>query len=284
MKTASVLGSLLLCVSGASGSAQSNEDDVPPLITSSSPTFTSSAESVEKFLSQEGFDDGMEVQGLGSATSTDIQKLRAEINAATPIGSVANGGPERYDVILQPGHYGRTKGSTGTGGKLISEQRLSAFVVSRAAEILRKSGKKVLIVSADNFRRDDPATSVYDGLSTRVFVSFHADGSVKPCATGPSLAYSSNSSTYAMHALGWGLARALGYRYSEFRKDNFTGNSAHYYMFREVRASDMAGLLEMGELTCPSTEQALIANAKAIAANSAHAINFVLDVPFRPIS
>lgn len=271
---------LASCIFSSCLSAQA-DDESHPLISKSSGEFQESARNVEQFLSSKDFDDNMRVRGLGATSNVDIKKFVENINRATPINGVQTGSADKYDVILQPGHYGRSTGRTGTGGRFVSEQHLAAYVASRTAEVLRKSGKKVLIVSADQYRKDDPGTPSYDGLSARIFISFHADGSTKPCTTGPSLAYSSNSSTYAMHAVGWGLARALGYEYGEFRRDGFTADSANYYMFNRVRASDLAGLLEMGELTCPKTEQALIANATAIAENTAHALNFVLDVPYQ---
>lgn len=58
-----------------------------------------------------------------------------------------------------------------------------------------------------------------------------------------------------MHAIGWGLSRALGYKYQEFRKDDFTVNAAHYYMYSKVDAPVMKGLLEVGETTCLPMEQ-----------------------------
>lgn len=278
-------GPVAVALAGSAlASAQSVEQDVHPDVPTSSQQFTKSGDRVESFLARRGFDDALLGPSLGSASSEDLPRRRQAIIAATPIAGVALGTSERYDVILQPGHYGRRSGVTGTGGRLVSEQQLTAFVTAGVADRLRRFGKKVLVVGADDFRRDDPVTPGYEGLSAKVFISFHADGSVKPCSTGPSLAYAQDSSTYAMHAIGWGLGRALGYDYADFRRDGFTTDAKNYYMFKRVRASELAGLLELGELTCPKSEEVLVRNASAVAANVAHALNFVLDTPYSPPS
>ena len=78
-----------------------------------------------------------------------------------------------------------------------------------------------------------------------------------------------------MHAIGFGLARAYGYDYGDFRKDNFTVDEHHYYMFDKVSAPVLTGLLEVGELTCEASEQKLIGSANAISNNVASAIVYI---------
>lgn len=283
-----ILASATLLAIAFGASAQRAPDAAPtaraehPDVARSSTEFQSAADPVSRFLESNGLLSQLQGAPLGSTSTSGLAQRRTAIKAASPIPGIAAGDAAIiYDVILQPGHYGRTSGRTGTSGKLVSEQELTAFVARRAADQLRGAGLKVLVVSADGYRKDDPATPAYDGLRSRVFLAVHADGSERPCTTGPSLAYARRSSTYAMHALGWGLARALGYDYDDFRKDGFTAASAQYYMFNRVRASEMSGLLELGELTCPASETALVGNANAVAANMAHAVQFVLTVPFR---
>ncbi|WP_229425333.1 MULTISPECIES: N-acetylmuramoyl-L-alanine amidase [unclassified Massilia] len=155
----------------------------------------------------------------------------------------------------------------GTSGKLVGEQQLAAYLVRRIAETLAQQGKlKVLTLSADEYAPK---------LKGKLFLAIHADGSEKPCSTGPSLSYQKNNSTLAMHAVGWALSQALGYQYDQFRKDGFTADAAHYYMFGHVDAPVMKGLLEVGELTCAEMEQRLVAGADAIASNVAKALMFV---------
>jgi hypothetical protein len=132
---------------------------------------------------------------------------------------------------------------------------------------LRTTGLKVLVVPAD--------PKVQGVLTARVFLAVHADGSTTPCSGKPSLGYSANSSPLAMHAVGWALSQALGYSYRDFHHDNFTANEASYYMFRQVRATSLSGILEIGELTCDKEEKMLITSADEISANVSRALVFV---------
>lgn len=171
-----------------------------------------------------------------------------------------------YDVILQPGHYGRKTGAIGTSGQRVLERALVAYITAGVARNLKDRHLSVLVISADNYTNN---------LRGKVFLAIHADGSTTPCSTGPSLAYGSHTSPYAMHAIGWALGSALGYTYENFKKDNFTANEAHYYMFNKLEAPTMKGLLEVGELTCPKMEDRLIEASNAMAGNIALALSFI---------
>lgn len=62
----------------------------------------------------------------------------------------------KYDVILQPGHYGRTKetgGNLGTGGAVVSEQKLAAYIVAQTSEYLKAEKVNVLVVPADDLEK-----------------------------------------------------------------------------------------------------------------------------------
>lgn len=249
-----------------------------PVVTQNSDAFTQSADSALQQLAARGFDQGLATPELGSLSTEQLSALAATIRLETPIPNVTRG--ERgvmYDVILQPGHYRRTTGLVGTSGALVSERALMGYIVGRVAADLRGRGLNVLVVSADQYLRDDRTTPAFDGLKARVFLSIHADGSVQPCATGPSLAYHGDNSMLAMHAIGFALSTALGYDYADFRRDNFTVNSANYYMFRRVEAPTLTGLLEIGELTCPATERDLVASSDKIATNVARALSFIVE-------
>jgi N-acetylmuramoyl-L-alanine amidase len=255
------------------------QEDEHPRVTTNSEAFVSSYDESLKRLMDDDFEGGLESPELGAVTPQEFQALLQAVKNGAQITGVNRGEPNTiYDVILQPGHYNRKTGAVGTSGKLVSEQNLVAYITGSVAATLRASHSlKVLVVSADEYIRDDPKTSEFDGLQSKIFLAIHADGSNPQCKTGPSLAYYSSNSTLAMHAIGWGLGQALGYRYEEFRKDGFTVNAARYYMFSKVRAPVMTGLLEVGELTCPPIEERLVSSANRIAANIAKAIAFVLD-------
>lgn len=217
-----------------------------------------------------GFQDGLASGSLGASSAEDykvaLQKVLKEWNS---LANEPGDAKIKYDVILQAGHYKRAKGNTGASGKEVSEQQLAAYLVKGVSDILKKDKKlKILVLSADEYN---------PGLKSRIFLAVHADGSVKQCSTGPSLSYQKSSSTLAMHAIGWGLSQALGYKYEQFRKDGFTVDAAHYYMYSKVDAPVMKGLLEVGEITCATMEERLIVGADGIASNVARAITFVLD-------
>lgn len=241
-------------------------------LSQSSAEYQSSFDSSVKELRAKGFADGLQSPSLGAITSVEGQERLSRILADKPIEGVEVGNASIfYDVILQPGHYLRKTGATGTSGALVTERALVAYIAARIATDLRANGVNVLVISADNFLKSSP------GLRSKIFLAVHADGSERPCApgSGPSLAYEAKSSPFAMHAIGWGLSQALGYNYSDFRRDNYTPNEAHYYAFSYVKTDAMKGLLEIGELTCPKMEELLI-SSDAIGTNVARGLRFVI--------
>jgi N-acetylmuramoyl-L-alanine amidase len=256
------------------------QDDEHPQISASSQQFAQSAQSSFEKLRSAGFANGLETPALGALPSKEFELLVSAIQSEAPISGVGIGTRGiKYDVILQSGHYGRPPGPVGTSGHLVSERALVAYITNVTADELRREGNSVLVLSADHYLRPTPGHAGFDGLKAKVFIAIHADGSVKPCSTGPSLGYQSNSSLLAMHAVGWSLASALGYRYSDFNHDNFTANEAQYYMFRQVQADRLTGLLEVGELTCPNSERDLISSSKLVGRNIARALTFIVQTP-----
>lgn len=256
----------LLVMLGMTQAAE-NEETHP---TRNSDEFDKTASVDLNELIKGGFQDGLISRSLGAASTDDYKvALGSILKEWNSLANELGDSNELYDVILQAGHYRRYKGNTGASGNDVTEQQLAAYIVKRISDILNKSGKmKVLVLSADEYNAN---------LRSRVFLAVHADGSEKKCTTGPSLSYQKNSSTLAMHAIGWGLSQALGYKYEQFRKDGFTVDAAHYYMYSKVDAPVMKGLLEVGEITCQEMESRLVLGADGIATNVARAITFVLD-------
>jgi hypothetical protein len=254
-------------------------DPEHPRIQTSSQEFVQGTVAALKVIQTSNFEEGVETPGLEASSNQDFQRLIDEINAKSPIAGVGRGdGSTNYDVILQPGHYLRTSGRTGTHGKFVSEQGLVAYITNIVASILRRTGESVLVVPADNYLHPTRFGADFNGLHSRVFLAIHADGSDQPCTTGPSLGYQKPATAIAMNFVALGLADALGYKYDDFRK-NFTANEADYYMFRQVRAARLMGLLEVGELTCEKSERALITSSHAVGANVARAVDFILRTP-----
>lgn len=200
----------------------------------------------------------------------------ADVKSNVTMPNLARGDiSKKYNIVLQPGHYLRKAGRLGTSGKIVSEQQLTAFITANIATNLIDGDKdkklQVLVISADDYDRP---------LNTDIFLSIHADGSEKPCTTGPSLGYGEGSSLLGMHALAFALATSLGQTYEDFQKDNFTTNLSGYYAFKAMKLSPkgFAGVLEVGELTCPDREKILIANSLLIAKNVSVALRSSVDI------
>lgn len=258
---------LLAMLFAFSGCAFAQEESHP---SGNSEQFDTSKQETLKSLENEHFMDFLASPSFGAVASDDYAKALNTIKSTWSTLSTSAGDPNIvYDVILQAGHYQRVKGLLGTSGKDVTEQQLVAYLVRKIQQELTKSGQmNVLTLSADKYSH---------GLKAKIFLAIHADGSTVQCKTGPSLSYQTDSSTLAMHAIGWGLTQAVGYKYGEFKKDGFTANAANYYMFSQVNAPLMKGILEVGELTCPEIEERLVVAADGIAINVARAIKFVID-------
>ena len=183
---------------------------------------------------------------------------------------------ERYDVILQPGHFWRTSGITGTGGKLVYERNLVAYITKIAAEYLQNEGVKTLVIPADSYQT---------GLRAKAFLAIHADGNEKSlssvegkCFTGPSMGYDDQSDLLGVHSVGYGLATALNKSYDQFMKDGFTRALREYYAFSDIITSRFEGVLEIGDLTCARDENLLIENADKVGRNIARMLVATVEV------
>jgi hypothetical protein len=244
-------------------------DDGTHLATSSK-AFSDSYEAAMAKLSSDGFEKTLKTPGFGAMANMDVSSITRDIRAEKPIAGVSAGDPAmQYDVILQPGHYGRKKGRTGASGAVVSERALNAHFVSEIAKQLSAGGLKVLVVPADGVKKS---------LNAKIFLAIHADGSAKACSTGPSLAYEHSSDLLSIHAIGAGLAHAFGYAYEDFRKDNYTADEHKYYMFRRVNTTMLKGLLEVGEVTCARSETRLITASREISFNVASALAFLVHL------
>jgi hypothetical protein len=247
--------------------AQSDEEEAHPV--NSSSIYNDSYDQSVKALAAKHFGTGLEAPTFRSQSTERLNQLIGEIKKQTPIKGVQRSvtGAD-YDVILQPGHYMRPPGKLGTSGQHVSERALVAFIVGPMADQLRASGLNVLVIPAD--------PDIQGTLSARVFLAVHADGNATPCSGKASLGYSKGTSPLAMHAVGYSLSRAMGYAYRDFHKDNYTVNESDYYMFRRVKADQLSGIVEIGELTCTTKEDLMITSSTGIATNLAKALQFVV--------
>lgn len=251
--------------------AQSNQDPEIPKIDSASAAFVQSTRSAIQRLSDAGFEADLQTPSLGANADEIFNTQLKRIKAAIPVATIDNlQMGVAYDVIVQPGHYGRPPGKLGTEGHFVTERALVAYIADVAARRLRSDGLSVLVVSADKYPHPLPPA--------KVFLAIHAEGSESQCRAKASLAYSSSASPLAMHAVGWALSSALGYRYSDFAKDNYTPNERDYYMFSVVKADRLTGLLEVGELTCADREKQMISSSELIGNNIASALKFIAQM------
>jgi N-acetylmuramoyl-L-alanine amidase len=236
--------------------------------------YNQAEQTAEEKLAQTSFFSALQPFGFGAQVAS-LQDLKSPMK----IINMGPGDPKKtYDIIIQPGHYGRTTGRTGTSGPNISEQQLVAYIAGKLAEYLQSQKVNFLVIPADDFDKS--------GLKSQIFLAIHADGSDPPneCKGGPSLGYAQGSSLLGLHAIGFALATSEGQQYADFMKDNFTVNEHHYYAFNYISAKGYSGLLEVGVLSCPAIEKKLIATANLIAFNLGVALKASLDILKEPLT
>ncbi len=147
------------------------------------------------------------------------------------------------DVLISAGHEGRPAScarfvrracNLGAAG----ERDWTPIVADEATRMLRAHGVHVVREPAD-----------FEGsylVSMAIFI--HFDGAVPACTSGASVGYDGESSQSA--AQRWRALYAPRFPFA-FMPDNFTVGLREYYGYRQVRASDGALVLELGEITCP---------------------------------
>ncbi len=121
---------LLVCMASLA-CAQNNDDPEAPAIDKASAAFVQSTRSSIEQLSNAGFEGDLQTPVLG-ANADELFKTQLNlIKGAKPLSGVDS--PVKgvvYDVIVQPGHYGRPNGNgkpLGTHGNLVSEKALVAY-------------------------------------------------------------------------------------------------------------------------------------------------------------
>jgi N-acetylmuramoyl-L-alanine amidase len=210
------------------------------------------------------------VQPTGPLGFTDDDLAIAAKSARIAYGNLltTEGDPSAsYDVVIQPGHFGRTKGATGGTGALVTEQQIAALVAALLSDQLTAKGVSVAIVPADGYARP---------LQTKIFLALHTDASALQCSAGASVGYNGEGNAQGMHGIAAALAITLGIDPDTFLRDSYTKDEHYYYAFKDMVTSDFGGLIEMSELTCPKQETNLLGNAATLATNLSYAIRFAL--------
>ena len=175
--------------------------------------------------------------------------------------------PPFFDVVIQAGHEGRTKGNTGAEGKKYREQEWTVIVANEVAKVLEKWNIKV---------KRMPAKISF--VKTKIAIAIHFDGSVKPCRSGASIGYpNKNSFDFAQR---W-KKRYKKYYPFRWHKDKFTKNLKHYYGYRRLNAHKFL-LLELGEITCSRQTSWLKPRLKKIAYLIALSVAKELKPDFNP--
>lgn len=182
-----------------------------------------------------------------------------------------------HSVVLQVGHLGRTKGSTGSTGKYITEQEGASLIVQMLSDELADRNVEHIVLDADSYEFKD-GKKLPKGIlfKTDLFLSFHLDGSNKPCASSASLGYNPKFGKLSMQLLGAALAIALDINAENFMRDNFTKNLSHYQDYGRSNSQIAEGIVELSELSCATQEERFLLNSETIAKNFAIAITFML--------
>jgi hypothetical protein len=267
-----LFGAILVIGCAIAGPALATDDG--EVIADTTAQYNQSEQAAEEKLAQTSFFSKLQPFSFGAQVAT-LEDLKGPVK----IINMGPGDPKKtYDIIIQPGHYGRTTGRTGTSGPNISEQQLVAYIAAKIAGYLQGQKVNFLVIPADDFSKS--------GLKSQIFLAIHADGSDPPnqCKGGPSLGYAQGSSLLGMHTIGFALAASEGQTYADFMKDNFTVNEHHYYAFNFIAAKGYSGLLEVGVLSCPAIEKKLVATANLIAFNLGVALKASLDILKEPLT
>jgi peptidoglycan hydrolase-like protein with peptidoglycan-binding domain len=163
-------------------------------------------------------------------------------------------------VVIQRGHYPRTKGPTGTAGRDSdpTEQEFAVAAASATARSLQAAGFAVRTINAD------VPVAQYGGWA---FVAIHCDGSVHASARGASVGY--QTSEGASLGASWKAAYyKAGWR--GFRSDNYTAALRGYYGVRHAVAmgNRRAIIVESGFLTNVEDERTLQARGAGMVAQA----------------
>jgi len=153
-------------------------------------------------------------------------------------------------IVIQAGHYPRTSGATGTGGRDgdPTEQEFNIAAARACARRLAEVGHQGVVINADvpdaSYRGD-------------AFVAIHCDGSTSSSARGASVGYRTaegqafaGAFKRAYQAAGWS---------GGWRPDNYTAALAGYYGTKRAVAQGVrrAFVAEAGFLTNPADEAQL---------------------------
>lgn len=171
-------------------------------------------------------------------------------------------------VAIQRGHCFRTRGSTGTSGRLPSgerrtEQHYADTLAHMVAQLMRARGHHVYVLTADE--RVPPSD---------IFLAFHQDGSSSYRASGASVGYPASAAS-ARYASVWKATYQLKGWGGGFRADNYTSALRSYYGYRRSSAG-VKVLMEHGFATNPAEQGWMWSNLSKAAEAHADALDTYL--------
>jgi N-acetylmuramoyl-L-alanine amidase len=175
---------VLIVFSATIGRAQANDNSDPeiPQIKEASADFVNSTHASIQRLADADFEHGLKQPAFGANADQIFETQLKQIKKSIPLDTVdVPMKVSKYDVIIQPGHYGRPPGKLGTHGKSVTEQELVAYIAGVVAERLRHDSLSVLVISADKYPRPLPMA--------RIFLAIHAEGTDNRCRAKASMAY-----------------------------------------------------------------------------------------------
>ena len=149
-------------------------------------------------------------------------------------------------VAIQRGHCFRTRGATGTSGRMPdgsrrTEQQYADALAKKVAALMRARGHHVYVLTADEAVP-----------SSDVFLAFHQDGSSSSSARGASVGYPASSAS-ARYASVWKATYQLKGWPGGYRADNYTSGLRSYYGYRRSSAG-VKVLMEHGFATNPAEQ------------------------------
>jgi len=139
----------------------------------------------------------------------------------------------KFDLIIQMGHVGRTRGATGAR----NEQKFTKALGEALYKKMKKTNLKIRLMGADNWLKNKPNLC-------KCFFSIHYDGSLNKNAKGSSVGYPENSNPMFAHKMHNTYTKL-----SKFpqRRDNYTKGLKNYYAWRKNYViADYYCLLEHG--------------------------------------
>lgn len=228
------------------------------------------------------FFDGLQSPDFGSTfVDHDVESLIEDIRGIG-LTDHANASSDRtshaYDIILQPGHFlvkadsiADIGGSGKIGGRTIYEQDYSAYITLGIGEILKASGRSVLIIP-EEYGNTLPVERV------GMFVAIHADSNDNKCSRAGFVRYGGVEDLVAAHAFGLALATALGLDYKQFVDEHLEVEREISIGNNDVARAKHKVVVVLGGLGCPREGYRLLSNSNYIIRNFSIAVGAVLDL------